>query len=132
MVDGEILASIHQGLLVLIGVESGDTEAKTKRMAERLVGYRVFVDNDGRMNRSVRDIDGGIILVPQFTLTAETDRGTRPSFSKGAAPDEGRQLFNALADETRVQHPDVQVGRFGAEMKVTLVNDGPVTFWLQL
>ena len=132
MVDGEILASIHQGLLVLIGVESDDTKAKAKRMAERLVGYRVFADNDGRMNRSVRDIDGGMVLVPQFTLTAETDRGTRPSFSKGATPDEGRRLFNVLADETRVRHPDVQVGRFGAEMKVSLVNDGPVTFWLQL
>ena len=131
-VRGEVIGNIQRGLLALIGIEHNDTDAKAKRLAKRLIDYRIFADNNGKMNLSVRDIGGGILLVPQFTLTAKTDKGTRPGFTNTAVPKEGQRLFNVVVDETRDLHPDVHVGRFGAEMKVTLVNDGPVTFWLQV
>lgn len=131
-VSGEIIGSIQRGLLALIGIERGDTDAAAARLVERLLHYRVFPDDEGKMNLSVSDIDGGVLLVPQFTLAADTDKGTRPSFTPAAPPDEGRRLFEFVVEESRRVYSRVGVGRFSAEMKVTLVNDGPVTFWLQV
>jgi D-tyrosyl-tRNA(Tyr) deacylase len=130
-VDGIVVAEIGAGLLVLIAVHRGDTEVEADRLLERLLGYRVFPDEEGRMNRSVRDAGGGLLLVPQFTLAADTRKGMRPSFTPAAAPDEGRRLFDRLVERARALHPRVEAGRFGADMQVALVNDGPVTFWLQ-
>jgi D-aminoacyl-tRNA deacylase len=131
-VSGEIIGSIQRGLMALIGVERGDTEAEAARLIERIVHYRVFPDDEGRMKLSLCDMDGGLLLVPQFTLAADTRKGTRPSFTPAAPPEEGRRLFAFLAEEGRRVYAHVGTGRFGAEMKVTLVNDGPVTFWLQV
>ncbi|MBI5451604.1 MAG: D-tyrosyl-tRNA(Tyr) deacylase [Gammaproteobacteria bacterium] len=131
VVHGETIGEIGHGLLVLIGVERDDDEAKAERLLERLLGYRVFADEAGKMNLSVRDIGGGLLLVPQFTLAADTDSGLRPSFSSAAPPELGRCLFDYLVQRARQQHPVVASGRFGADMQVTLTNDGPVTFWLQ-
>ena len=130
-VEDEIVGRIGRGLLVLVGVEKGDDEAKADRLLERLLGYRVFPDEQDRMNLSLRDIHGGLLLVSQFTLAADTRKGARPSFSSAAAPDEGRRLFDYLCERARAQHPETETGRFGADMKVALLNDGPVTFWLQ-
>jgi D-tyrosyl-tRNA(Tyr) deacylase len=131
-VDGALVAEIGRGLLVLIGVEAGDAEAQADRLLERLLGYRVFPDEAGRMNRSLADIGGGLLLVPQFTLAADTGKGTRPGFSRAAAPETGAILYDYLVGRARAAHPGVASGRFGADMKVSLVNDGPVTFWLQV
>jgi D-tyrosyl-tRNA(Tyr) deacylase len=131
-VDGAAIASIRRGLLVLVGVEAGDGEAEADRLLERLVGYRVFPDGDGKMNLSLRDIDGGLLLVPQFTLAADTGKGARPSFSPAAAPGLGRELFEYMVGRARATRAQVAAGRFGADMKVTLTNDGPVTFWLRV
>lgn len=130
-VAGEIIGEISQGLLVLVGVERGDSEQQADRLLERLLGYRVFEDESGRMNRSVTDIQGGLLLVPQFTLAADTNSGTRPSFTPAAVPEEGERLFEYLVSCAREQHGDVGTGKFGADMQVSLTNDGPVTFWLQ-
>jgi D-tyrosyl-tRNA(Tyr) deacylase len=130
-VGGEIVGRVDRGALVLVGVQRGDDEARADRLAERLLGYRVFPDADGRMNLSVRDIGGGLLLVPQFTLAADTRKGTRASFSSAAAPADGRRLFEYLANQARMRHPQVATGIFGADMQVALVNDGPVTFWLE-
>ena len=130
-VDGERVGKIGTGLLVLLGVERDDNEAKADRLIERLLGYRVFPDGDGRMNLSLADIDGGMLLVPQFTLAADTRKGTRPGFSTAAPPEEGRRLFDYCCNRARQQHAEVETGIFGADMKVSLLNDGPVTFWLQ-
>lgn len=132
VVAGESVGAIEQGLLVLVGVERGDGEAQAERLVERLLGYRVFEDGEGKMNRSVADIGGGLLLVPQFTLPADTRKGTRPSFTPAAPPDEGERLFNHLVARARSTHPSVETGRFGADMRVSLVNEGPVTFWLQV
>ncbi len=130
-VDSEIVGAIGAGLLVLVGVERGDSEAQADRLLERLLGYRVFADADGKMNRSVRDIGGGLLLVPQFTLAADTRKGMRPSFIPAAPPADGELLFNYLVEQAR-QHPTpVATGRFGADMQVSLTNDGPVTFLLR-
>ncbi len=129
-VDSECIASIDQGLLVLLGVEKSDSEAQAARMVERILGYRVFADADGKMNLSVCDIGGGVLLVPQFTLAADTRSGMRPSFSSAASPETGRQLFDSVVDIMRSNYDYVATGRFGADMAVELVNDGPVTFWL--
>ena len=129
-VDSECIASIDQGLLVLLGVEKSDSDAQAARMVERILGYRVFADADDKMNLSVRDIGGGVLLVPQFTLAADTTRGMRPSFSNAAPPETGRQLFDSVVDIMRSNYDYVATGRFGADMAVELVNDGPVTFWL--
>lgn len=131
-VDGEVVGEIGPGLLVLLGVERGDDEAKADRLLERLLGYRVFADAEGKMNLSLRDIGGGLLLVPQFTLPADTRKGTRPSFTPAAAPDEGRRLFDYALARARGLHRTVASGRFGADMQVALINDGPVTFWLQV
>ena len=130
-VDGEVTGDIGRGLLVLVAVHRDDTEQDIGRLAERLLGYRVFPDQDGRMNRSVRDIGGGLLLVPQFTLTADTKKGTRASFTKGAAPDKAEDYFDRLVATCRESLDTVETGRFGADMQVSLVNDGPVTFWLE-
>lgn len=131
-VDGEVVGAIEAGLLALVGVEPGDGEAAIARMAERLLGYRVFADEAGRMNRSLVDTGGGLLLVSQFTLAADTRSGMRPSFTTAAPPEEAEQGFNRLVEICRQKHPGrVETGRFGAHMVVSLVNDGPVTFLLR-
>jgi D-tyrosyl-tRNA(Tyr) deacylase len=131
-VDGALVGAIGPGLLALIGVEKGDAEAQAERLLERLLGYRVFSDDQGRMNRSLAEVGGGLLLVSQFTLVADTNKGTRPSFSSAAPPDEGRRLFDYLVEKARAVHSKVATGEYGAHMEVALVNDGPVTFWLQV
>lgn len=131
-VAGEETGAIGPGLLVLVGVEKTDDEYRADRLLERLLGYRVFEDAGGRMNRSLRDTGGGLLLLPQFTLVADTRKGTRPSFSSGADPDSGRRLFGYLLARAESRHPATASGRFGVDMQVHLVNDGPVTFWLQV
>lgn len=130
-VGGEKVASIGRGLLVLIAVQPGDSEASTRRMVERLFGYRVFADEHGRMNRSLDDLGHELLLVPQFTLAADTDKGTRASFTSAASPENGRRYFELLLEICRQRSPRVQSGIFAADMQVALVNDGPVTFWLE-
>ncbi len=130
-VDGDIIGEIDTGLLVLIGVQKDDDERRADRLLERLLGYRVFADDAGRMNRSLKDIAGGLLLVPQFTLPADTRKGTRPGFSTAAPPEKGRQLFQYLLQQAAKEHAPVASGRFGADMQVSLINDGPVTFWLE-
>lgn len=131
-VDGETTGQIDRGLLIFIGVEKLDTESRASRLVERYLSYRVFPDQQGKMNLCVADIKGGILLVPQFTLAADTRKGTRPSFSSAATPEKGSLLFDYVLEQTRRLHPLVQTGVFGADMQVSLINDGPVTFWLQV
>ena len=130
-IDGRTVASIRTGLLVFVGIEREDIERNADRLLERLLGYRVFPDAEGRMNLSLRDNGGGLLLVPQFTLPAETRKGTRPGFSTAAPPDRGKQLFDHLVKKAREDYSGVETGKFGADMQVSLINDGPVTFWLQ-
>ena len=130
-VDGEEIASIGPGLLALVGVERGDGTAQARRLAERVAGYRVFADGQGKMNLSLKDVGGALLAVPQFTLAADTDSGLRPSFSSAAAPSDGQALFLEFVACAAEALP-VRTGRFGADMKVSLVNDGPVTFWLRV
>ena len=129
-VEGQCIASIGRGILALVGVERGDGEAEAERLAQKILGYRIFPDDAGKMNRSLLDIGGELLAVPQFTLVADTNSGTRPSFSSGASPADGERLFVHL---TGILKPRIKLatGRFGADMQVSLVNDGPVTFWLQ-
>ena len=131
-VEGRDIAHIGKGLLVLVGVERGDDEASADRLLERLVNYRVFADSEGRMNLSVIDASGGLLLVPQFTLAAETDKGLRPGFSRAAPPPEAERLFRYMAKRAETRLPGAQSGRFGADMRVSLVNDGPVTFRIRV
>lgn len=130
MVAGATVGRIARGLLAFIGVERGDGERQAARLLERLLDYRVFADADGRMNLSLRDVHGGLLLVPQFTLAADTRTGTRASFTPAAAPAQGRALFDYLLREAQDSHPQVASGCFGVAMQVSLTNDGPVTFWL--
>jgi D-tyrosyl-tRNA(Tyr) deacylase len=130
-VDGTIIGAIGVGLLALVAVQPGDGEAQAQRLLERVLGYRVFGDAEGRMNRSLADTGGGLLLVSQFTLAADTRSGMRPGFSTAAAPAEAERWFNRLLELARARHAGVETGRFGAHMKVHLVNDGPVTFWLE-
>lgn len=130
-VGGERIAEISAGLLVLIGVQADDSTERGDRLLQRLLGYRVFPDARGRMNLALSDTGGGLLLVPQFTLAADTRQGMRPGFSTAAAPEPARQLFESLVEQARSQHREVACGRFGADMQVGLTNDGPVTFWLQ-
>ncbi len=132
VIDGVTVGAIERGLLVLLGVEAGDTVAEADRLLERLLNYRVFNDDAGKMNLSLRDIGGGLLLVPQFTLAADTRKGLRPGFSTAAPPELGRILFEQVVTRAQHVHAQVATGRFGADMQVTLTNDGPVTFWLQL
>jgi D-tyrosyl-tRNA(Tyr) deacylase len=131
-IAAQSVGRIDTGLLVLIGVERGDADAQADRLLERLLSYRVFPDNEGRMNRSLTDISGGLLLVPQFTLAADTRKGTRPGFSPAADPETGKRLFDYLVARARIAHAVVQTGVFGADMQVSLTNDGPVTFWLRV
>jgi len=128
---GRALGAIGRGVLALVGVERGDGEAEAARLVERVLGYRMFPDEAGKMNRSLLDIQGGLLAVSQFTLVADTGTGTRPGFSRGAAPEEGRRLFELFLQKAKTKIPHAQSGIYGADMKVSLVNDGPVTFWLQ-
>jgi len=128
---GEALGAVGRGVLALVGVERGDTAREAGRLAERVLGYRMFADAAGRMNLSLADVGGGLLVVPQFTLAADTRSGTRAGFSTAAAPEEGRRLFDLFVAACRARHGEVATGRFGADMQVSLVNDGPVTFWLQ-
>lgn len=130
-VAGEVVGAIDQGLLVLIGVEREDDPARADRLLHKLLNYRVFADDEGRMNRSLKDVGGGLLLVSQFTLAADTRSGLRPSFSSAAPPAEGEQLYDYLLAQARELHPLVACGRFGADMQVQLLNDGPVTFLLE-
>ena len=131
-VDGQVVAAIGPGLLALVAVEPADGEPQARRLLERLLGYRVFADADGRMNRSLADTGGGLLLVSQFTLAADTRSGMRPGFSTAAAPAQARQWFERLVVLARAAHPRVETGHFGAHMQVHLVNDGPVTFHLRV
>lgn len=131
-VEGEIVAAIGPGVLALVGVERGDAEAQADRLAQKIVSFRMFEDDAGKMNRSVADIGGEVLAVPQFTLAADTRSGARPSFSSAASPADGERLFACFVNLLGKKHQAVASGRFGAHMKVSLVNDGPVTFWLQV
>ena len=131
VVDGAVVGAIDGGLMVLVCAEKGDTEKDAETLLGKLLSYRVFSDDAGKMNRSVTDVAGGLLLVPQFTLAADTRSGTRPSFSPAAAPADGKRLFDHFVQQALTRHAVVATGQFGADMKVTLTNDGPVTFWLQ-
>lgn len=131
-VDGATVGAIDAGLLALVCAERGDSIREADALLAKLLGYRIFPDANGKMNRSVVDVTGGLLLVPQFTLAADTRSGTRPSFTPAAPPDEGRRLFDHFAAKAAQRHAKVETGRFGAHMRVALVNDGPVTFWLQV
>lgn len=130
-VDGQAIGQIGRGILALVGVERGDNEAQAERLLERVLGYRIFPDAQGRMNLSLADIRGELLAVPQFTLAADTNKGTRAGFSTAASPEDGQRLFDFFVGKA-VQKTNVKTGKFGADMKVNLVNDGPVTFWLQV
>ncbi len=130
-VDGVVIGAIQRGLLVLVGVQQHDDEARAERLLERLLGYRVFPDDAGKMNLSLRAVGGGLLLVPQFTLAASTAKGTRASFTSAAPPAVAARLFDHLVAHAKDMHEPVATGRFGADMRVQLINDGPVTFWLE-
>jgi D-tyrosyl-tRNA(Tyr) deacylase len=130
-VGGRQIAQVGRGLLVLVGVQKDDAAAQAGRLLERLLDYRVFPDVKGRMNLSLRDVGGGLLLVPQFTLVADTATGTRAGFSTAAEPARARELFEGLVERARAAWPQTAAGAFGADMQVSLVNDGPVTFWLE-
>jgi len=130
-VGERITGAVDRGVLALIGVSRGDDESSAERLLERVLTYRLFPDSQGRMNLSLLEVAGGLLLVPQFTLAADTRRGTRAGFSTAAAPEEARRLFDYLLDKARARHAPVAAGEFGADMQVSLVNEGPVTFWLE-
>lgn len=131
IVNGERVGAITRGILALIGVERNDTERQADRLLQRMLGFRIFPDTEGRMNLDLRQVRGGLLLVPQFTLAADTRKGNRPSFTSAAVPGEGERLFRYLVGRAASQLGEVATGTFGADMRVSLVNDGPVTFWLQ-
>lgn len=130
-VDGSKIGEIGAGLLILVAVHRDDEEKDIIRLAERLLTYRVFPDGEGRMNRSVLDVGGGILLIPQFTLAADTKKGTRASFTRAASPEKGSEYFNRLVELCKTRLSTIETGQFGANMQVSLINDGPVTFWLE-
>ena len=130
-VDGAVIGAIDKGLLVLLCAEREDSEKQADALLGKLLSYRLFADDLGKMNRSVTDVGGALLLVPQFTLAADTRSGTRPSFTPAAPPEKGRELFHYFVERARTKHPLVETGQFGAHMQVSLTNDGPVTFWLQ-
>ena len=131
-VEGTTVGAIDSGLLVLVCAERGDSEAEADRLLAKILKLRIFSDDAGKMNKSVQDIGGGLLLVSQFTLAADTSGGNRPGFSQAAAPDEGRRLYNYLVERARAAHPVVQTGQFAADMQVHLVNDGPVTIPMRM
>lgn len=130
-VDNQVIGQINHGLLVLLGVEQEDNEQKAIRLCEKVLGYRIFSDNEGKMNLNVRQTNGELLVVSQFTLAADTQKGMRPSFTKGANPDEANKLYQFFVEQCKKQI-DTQTGQFAADMQVSLINDGPVTFWLQV
>ena len=132
VVDGETIARIGSGLAVLVGVERGDTDREASRLLERLLAFRVFADDEGRMNLSLRDVGGELLLVPQFTLVADTAKGNRPGFSRAAGPEHSQDLLEGLVRLAQSSEIEVVSGRFGAMMQVNLSNEGPVTFWLRV
>lgn len=132
VVDGSTVGAIGKGLMVLLCAERGDSEREADALLSKLLSYRVFSDEAGKMNLSVTDTAGALLLVPQFTLAADTKSGTRPSFTPAAAPTDGRRLFDHFVAQARTRHAAVETGQFGANMQVSLTNDGPVTFWLQV
>lgn len=131
-VEGQVVGAIGKGLLVLLCAERADAEKQADALLDKLLAYRVFADEAGKMNRSIVDVQGGLLLVPQFTLAADTRSGTRPSFTPAAPPDRGRELFEYFVAQARLKHGPIETGQFGANMAVSLTNDGPVTFWLQV
>ena len=131
-VDGELIGRIDQGLLIFLCAERNDTEKEADALLAKLLAYRVFYDADGKMNLNVAQVNGGVLLVPQFTLAADTRSGTRPSFTPAAPPALARQLFDYVVDRARTMHSVVETGQFGTDMQVALIHDGPVTFWLHL
>ncbi len=130
-INGDVVASINTGILLLIGVEKNDSEKNAIRLFEKAVAYRLFADDEDKMNLSLKDVHGGLLLVPQFTLAADTQKGLRPSFSNAAPPELAKQLFSYFIGHAREKYTTVETGVFGADMQVSLCNDGPVTFWLQ-
>ncbi len=130
-VDNQVIGQINHGLLVLLGVEQEDNEQKAIRLCEKVLGYRIFSDNEGKMNLNVRQTNGELLVVSQFTLAADTQKGMRPSFTKGAKPDEANKLYQFFVEQCKKQI-NTQTGQFAADMQVSLINDGPVTFWLQV
>lgn len=131
IVNQQDIGVINQGIMALVAVEKEDSEKQAQRLLERILNYRIFADNDDKMNLSLRDINGGLLLVPQFTLATNTEKGNRPSFASAASPEKGRILFSYLQQQAKEIYPSVQFGEFGADMKVSLINDGPVTFTLK-
>ncbi|PTY37564.1 D-tyrosyl-tRNA(Tyr) deacylase [Saccharospirillum sp. MSK14-1] len=131
-VDGDSITAINQGMLVLVGIDKGDEIDRVEKMAHKLLNYRIFADADDRMNLNVQESEGALLLVSQFTLSADTHKGLRPSFTSAAPPADGERIFNALVAEVRRQYDRVQTGRFGANMQIELLNDGPVTFLLEV
>jgi D-tyrosyl-tRNA(Tyr) deacylase len=131
VVNHETIGDINTGILLLLGVEKNDNEKSATRLLERVITYRIFEDDTGRMNRSLNDIQGGLLIVPQFTLPANTNKGTRPSFTPAAEPKRGKTLFDFFLQHAKTSSLRIQSGQFGANMQVSLTNDGPVTFWLQ-
>lgn len=130
-VDSDCVGAIEQGLLVFVGIDASDTESQVDALADRLLKYRVFADGAGKMNLNVQQVNGGVLLVSQFTLSADTQKGLRPGFSKAAKPDRGRELFDRVVARVKAAHAPTETGRYGADMKVHLINDGPVTFLLE-
>jgi D-tyrosyl-tRNA(Tyr) deacylase len=132
VVGGETVGAIEQGLLVFLGIDKSDSEASADKLLKKLLAYRVFSDAEDRMNASVQDIEGGVLLISQFTLSADTKKGLRPSFSSAAAPRDAELLYNYFVNQLKLSHPSMACGIFGADMKVSLLNDGPVTFMLEV
>jgi len=132
VVNAENIGEIQQGVLAFIGIEKEDSKEHITRLVDKILSYRIFADEDDKMNLSVKDINGGLLLVPQFTLAADTQKGSRPSFSSAASPEKAEGLFNDFVVHARGKYKNIEAGRFGADMKVSLLNDGPVTFWLQV
>ena len=132
VVNNKNIGEIQQGILAFVGVEKNDREQDALRLLDKVLSYRIFADADDKMNLSVQDIKGGVLLVPQFTLAADTQKGCRPSFSSAAPPEDGERLFNEFVNQAKNKYQQIETGQFGADMKISLVNDGPVTFWLQV
>lgn len=130
-VNAEIVGKIDQGILLLLGVEKDDTEADASKLLKKILGYRIFADQEGKMNLNLQQINGGLLVVSQFTIVADTKKGLRPSFSSGASPEHGEKLYNHFVELAKQQHKEIQTGIFAADMSVSLINDGPVTFWLE-
>lgn len=132
VVNNKNIGEIQQGILAFIGIEKNDHDENVSRLVDKILSYRIFSDEEDKMNLSVQDIKGGLLLVPQFTLAADTQKGCRPSFSSAAPPEEGERLFNEFVKQAKNKYQLIETGQFGADMKISLLNDGPVTFWLQV